>query len=324
MKRREFMGLIGGAVATWPLAASAQKPTMPVIGFLSEGGFATPQQAAFHAGLKEFGFVEGQNVTIEHRRAEGHYDRLPALAAELVALNPDLLIAAGTPAAVALKSATASIPIVFVSVGDPVGIGLVQSLARPGGNITGLAVYVPGDFVAKEIETLREIVPAASKIAILVNPGNQVHRLIVADELPRTAQNLRVALPIVEASTAEEFDMAFASAVAQHADAMVVFADGLLNRPRVAALAAEHRLPAISLFRLFTTNGGLIAYGPDLTDLYRRAGGYIDKILKGTKPADLPVQQPTKFELTINMKTAKALGLAVPPSLLVRADEVIE
>jgi putative ABC transport system substrate-binding protein len=327
MKRREFMGLIGGAAATWPLAASAQKLKMPVIGCLFEGeGFASSPAtaAAFHAGLKEFGFVEGQNVKIEYRWAEAHYDRLPALAAELVALNPDLLIASGSPSAVALKSATASTPIVFVSVGDPVGIGLVQSLSRPGGNITGLAVYVPGDFVAKMIETLREIVPAASKIAILVNPGNQVHRLIVAEELPRTAQNLRVALPIVEASKAEELDMAFTSAVAQHADAMVVFADTLLNKPRVAALAAEHRLPTLSLFRLFTTNGGLIAYGPDLPDLYRRAGGYIDKILKGTKPADLPVQQPTKFELVINMKTAKALGLAVPPSLLVRADEVIE
>jgi putative ABC transport system substrate-binding protein len=324
MKRREFITLIGGAVATWPLAASAQKPTMPVIGFLSDGGLATFLQAAFHAGLKEFGLVEGQNVTIEYRLAEAHYDRLPALAAELVALNPDLLIATGTPAAVALKSATTSIPIVFLSAADPVGIGLVQSLSRLGGNMTGLTVYVPGDFIAKVIETLREIVPAASKIAILVNPGNQVHRLIVAEELPRTAQNLRVALPVVEARAAEEIDLAFASAVAQQADAMVVFSDGLLNRPRVAALAAEHRLPAISLFRLFTTNGGLISYGPDLPDLFRRGGFYIDKILKGTKPADLPVQQPTKFELVINIKTAKSLGLAVPASLLVRADEVIE
>jgi putative ABC transport system substrate-binding protein len=325
MKRREFISLIGGAAAIWPLAASAQQPRMPIIGFLLEGGSLGGGVAtSFNAGLKEFGLVEGQNVRIEYRWAEAHYERLPALAAELVALNPDLLIATGSPSAVALKSATTSIPIVFLSAGDPVGIGLVQNLSRPGGNITGLATYVPGDYLAKMIETLREIVPAASKIAILVNPGNQVHMLIVAQDVPHTAQNLRVALPIVEANTAEEIDMAFASAVAQHADAMLVLADSMLNRPRVAALAAEHRMPALSLFRLFTTNGGLISYGPDVTDLFRRGGFYIDKILKGTKPADLPIQQPTKFELVINLKTAKELGLTVPPSLLVRADEVIE
>ena len=325
MKRREFMGLIGGAVAAWPLAATAQKRTKPLIGFLLEGAATTsPSLPPFHAGLKEFGLVEGQNVTIEYRWAEAQYNRLPALAAELVALNPDLLIGTGSPASVALKSATASIPIVFVSVGDPVGIGLVQSLSRPGGNMTGLAVYVPGDFVGRMIQTLLEIVPAASKIAILVNPRNPVHRLIVADELPRTAEKLGVPLPVVEANTAAEIDMAFASAVSQHADGMIVFADTLLSMPRVAALAAEHRLPALSLFRSFTTNGGLIAYGPDLLDLHRRAGGYVDKILKGTNPGELPVQQPTKFVLVINMKTARALGLTVPTSLLVRADELIE
>ena len=212
-----------------------------------------------------------------------------------------------------------------MAVADPVGLGLVQSLSRPGGNITGLATIVPGDFVAKRIEILRELVPGASKIAILVNPGNPMHRLILAEEVPRTARNLGVALPIVEATTAEELDVAFASAAAQHADAMIVFADVLTIRqaPRVVALAAKHHLPAIYFFRQFA-NGGLIVYGPDIADLFRRAGGYVDKILKGTKPSDLPVEQPTKFELVINMKTAKALGLTVPPSLLVRADEVIE
>ena len=252
-------------------------------------------------------------------------DRMPALAAELVALTPDLVIAAGPQAAVALKSATATIPIVFVAVADPVGLGLVQSLSRPGGNITGLATLVPGDFIAKRIEILRELVPGASKIALLVNPGNPMHRLILAEEIPRTARNLGVALPIVEATTAEELDTAFASAAAQHADAIIVFGDALTIRqaPRVVALAAKHHLPAIYLFRQFA-NGGLIVYGPDIPDLFRRAGGYVDKILKGTKPSDLPVEQPTKFELVINMKTAKALGLTVPPSLLVRADEVIE
>ena len=205
-----------------------------------------------------------------------------------------------------------------MAVADPVGIGLVQSLSRPGGNITGLATFVPGHFIGKTIETLREMVPTASKIAILVNPGNPIHRLIVAEELPQTARNLGVALPVVEATTAEELDIAFASAAAQHADAIIVFGDPLTvnNAPRVTALAAKHRLPAIYLFRQFATNGGLISYGPDIADLFLRAGGYVDKILKGTKPSDLPVEQPTKFELVINLKTAKALGLTVPPSLL--------
>ena len=236
-----------------------------------------------------------------------------------------MLIAAAPQAAVALKSATASIPIVFVAVFDPVGIGLVQSLSRPGGNITGLATFVPGDFVAKRIELLREIVPSASKIAILVNPGNPTHRLVLAEEVPLTARNLGVALPIVEATTAEELDIAFASAAAQHADAIIVFGDPLTNlqAPRVIALAAEHHLPAIYLFRQFA-DGGLVVYGPDIVNLFRRAGGYVDKILKGTKPSDLPVEQPTKFELVINLKTARALGLTVPPTLLVRAHEVIE
>jgi putative ABC transport system substrate-binding protein len=212
-----------------------------------------------------------------------------------------------------------------LAVFDPVAIGLVQSLSRPGGNVTGLATYAPGDWIAKRIEILRELVPGASKIALLVNPGNPIHRLVLANEVSSAAQSLGVALPIVEATTADELDTAFASAAAQHADAMIVFADNLTNQeaPRVIALAANHHLPAIYLFRQFA-NGGLVVYGPDIADLFRRAGGYIDKILKGTKPADLPVEQPTKFELVINMKTAKALGLTVPPLLLVRADEIIE
>jgi putative tryptophan/tyrosine transport system substrate-binding protein len=238
---------------------------------------------------------------------------------------PEVLIAAGPQASLALKSKTATIPIVFVVVFDPVDLGLVQSLSHPGGNITGFATYVPGDWVAKRIEILRELVPGASKIAILVNPDNPIHRLLLAEEVPSTARKLGVALPIVEATTAEELDIAFASAAAQRADAMIVFGDYLTIRqgPRVIALAAEHHLPAIYLFRQFA-NGGLVVYGPDIADLFRRAGGYVDKILKGAKPSDLPVEQPTKFELVINMKTAKALGLTVPPLLLVRADEVIE
>ena len=202
---------------------------------------------------------------------------------------------------------------------------MCSSDLRPGGNITGLSVYVPG-FTGKGLAMLREIVPTASKIAMLVNPGNPIHRLIVAEELPEIAQNLGVALPIVEATTAEELDIAFASAAAQRSDAISVFGDALTvnNAARVTALAAKHRLPASYLFRLFATNGGLISYGPDLADLFIRTGGYVDKILKGAKPSDLPVELPTKFELVINRKTAKALGLTVPPSLLASADEVID
>jgi putative tryptophan/tyrosine transport system substrate-binding protein len=276
-------------------------------------------------GLRDRGWIDGRNLIIEVRYAHQFQDRLPALAAELVALSPDVLIALNPQAALALKSETATIPIVFVPVADPVRLGLVQSLARPGGNITGLATLVPG-FTSKEIEVLREIVPAASKIAVLANPGNSGHRLTIAEELPQTAQKLGVALPIVEATTAEELDIAFASAATQHADAMIVFGDPLIfnHATQVTALAAKHRLPAIYLTRSFVTNGGLISYGPDFADLFYRAGGYVDKILKGAKPSDLPVEQPTKFELAINMKTAKALGLTVPPSLLARADEVIE
>jgi putative tryptophan/tyrosine transport system substrate-binding protein len=324
MRRREFIAALSGA-AMWPISARAQQRSMPVIGLLHEG--ATLGQGAgssFHAGLKEVGLVEGQNVKIEYRWAEGRYDRLPALAAELVDLNPDVLVGTGSAAATALKRATATVPTVFLSVGDPVGIGLVDSLSRPGGNITGLAVYVPGDFFAKIIETLREIVPSASKIVLLINPGNQVHRLMAADEVPRAAQSLRLVLPVVEARTVDDIELAFSAIVAQKPDAMIVFADTMLNRPRVAELTVEHRLPAISLFRLFPNNGGLISYGPDVNDLFRRGGYYIDKILKGIRPADLPVQQPTRFELVINLKTARKLDIVVPPALLARADDVIE
>jgi putative ABC transport system substrate-binding protein len=322
MRRREFIAATAALLVS-PRRSRAQG-TPRRVGFL--GGFQNlPILKVWHEGLRDHGWIEGKNLIIDYRFFEAHAERIPGLAAELVALKPDLLIGSNPQVAVALKSATARIPIVFVAVADPVGIGLVQSLSRPGGNITGLATLVPGDFLAKRIEILREIVPSASKIAMLINPGNQMHRLILADEAPRAARNLGVTLLIVEAATAEELDVAFASAAAQHADAIVVVGDSLhnLQAPRVVALAAEHHLPAIYLFRQFA-NGGLIVYGPDIADLFRRAGGYVDKILKGTKPSDLPVEQPTKFELVINMKTAKALGLTVPPSLLVRADEVIE
>jgi putative tryptophan/tyrosine transport system substrate-binding protein len=314
MRRREFIAA-AAALLVSPRRSLAQSPRR--IGVLANTFGENAR--AIGSILREKGWIEGKNLLIEYRFAETP-DRFLALAAELVALSPDLLIASNSPTAVALKSATTSIPIVFVASYDPVGIGLVQSLSRPGGNITGLATYVPGGFLPKRIEILRELVPSASKIAILVNPNNPTHTLVLAEEVPSTIRDLGVALPIVEATRAEELDVAFASAVAQHADAMIVFGDPLTNLPRVPTLATEHHLPAIYLF----PTGGLITYGPDAKDLWRRAGGYADKILKGSKPADLPVEQPTKFELVINMKAAKALGLTVPASLLVRADEVIE
>jgi len=323
MKRRDFIAATAALLVS-PRPLRAEGPPRRV-GYLDPVFKNLPLFKVWQDSLRDHGWIEGKNLIVDYRSAEGRAERLSALAAELVTLKPDLLVSPSPQVALALKSATATIPIVFVAVYDPVAIGLVQSLSRPGGNITGLATYAPGDWIAKRIEILRELVPGASKIALLVNPDNPVHRLTLAEELPRTARSFGVALPIVEATTADELDTAFASAVAQHADAMIVFGDNLTNQeaPRVTALAANHHLPAIYLFRQFA-NGGLISYGPDIADLFRRAGGYVDKILKGTKPADLPVEQPTKFELVINMKTAKELGLTVPPSLLVRADEVIE
>jgi putative ABC transport system substrate-binding protein len=322
MKRREFIAA-SAALLVSPRRSLAQG-TRRRVGFLAMDVVPPTIQNAWLDGLRNHGWIDGRNLSIEYRYAQSQ-DRLPASAAELIALSPDLLIATSPQTAVALQSATATIPIVFVAVADPVGIGLVQSLSRPGGNITGLATYVPG-FTSKEIEILREMVPTASKIAVLANLGNPMHKRSIAEELPQAAQKLGVALPIVEATTAEELDIAFASAVTQHADAIIVFGDPLTFRyaKQVAVLAAKHRLPAIYLFRRHVINGGLISYGPDFADLWLRAGGYVDKILKGTKPSDLPVEQPTKFELVINMKTAKALGLTVSPSLLARASEVIE
>jgi putative ABC transport system substrate-binding protein len=323
MKRRDFIAA-AAAVLVSPRPLLAGGPPHRV-GYLDGTLKNVPLFKVWQDSLRDHGWIEGKNLIVDYRSAEGRAERLSALAAELVTLKPDLLVGPGPQAALALKSATATIPIVFVAVFDPVAVGLVQSLSRPGGNVTGLATYVPGDWVAKRIEILRELVPGASHIALLVNPRNPVHKLMLAEEVPDTARKLGVALPIVGATTADELDTAFASAVAQHADAMIVFGDYLTNQeaPRVTALAANHHLPAIYLIRQFA-NGGLIVYGPDIADLLRRAGGYVDKILNGTKPADLPVEQPAKFELVINMKTAKALGLTVPPSLLVRADELIE
>jgi putative ABC transport system substrate-binding protein len=325
MKRREFIAATVALLAcqTRPRAQGARRR----LGFLAVGdgsGQALNQgEVALLDALRSHGWIDGKSLTIEYRFSNPP-DRLPASVADLIALGPDVLVAESPRAAMALKSATATIPIVFVPVGDPVALGLVQSLSRPGGNVTGLATMVPDDFLGKRIEVLRELVPRASKIALLANPNNPVHKLALAE--PRTVQNLGVVLIVVEATTAEELDAAFASAAAQHADAIVDLGDPLtsVEAPRVIALAAKYHLPANYLFPSYAAKGGLSVYGPELVDLFRRAGDYVDKILTGTKPSDLPVERPTKFVLVLNMKTAETLGLTVPPSLLVRADEVIE
>jgi ABC-type uncharacterized transport system substrate-binding protein len=324
MNRRD---LIAGTAALLvsPQRSWAQRPPRRV-GYLDTAPLYLPNFKVWQDSMRDHGWIEGKNLIVDYRSAEGHAERLAPLADELVALKPDVLVGPTPQEALALKSATASIPIVFFAVADPVRLGLVQSLSHPGGNITGLASLVPGNFLGKGIQILREMVPTASKIAVLVNPGNASHRFIVAEELPETARKLGVTFPVLEATTVEELDIAFASAAAQHADAIVPFGSELTvnHVTRVTALAAEHRLPALYVFRLFTINGGLVSYGFDIADLLRRAGDYVDKILRGSKPADLPVEQPTKFDLVINLKAAKALGLEIPASLLARADEVIE
>jgi putative ABC transport system substrate-binding protein len=323
MDRRDF--ITGTAALLVSPRRSWAQGTPRRVGYLDGAPKNLPLFKVWQDSMRDHGWIEGKNLIIDYRSAEGHPERLPPLATELVALKPDLIVGPTPQVAVALKSATATIPIVFVAVFDPVAGGLVQSLSRPGGNVTGLATYARGDWLAKRIEILRELVPSASKIALLVNPGNPMHSLVLANEASSAARSMGVALPIVEATTADELDTAFASAAAQQADAIIVFGDALTSQEasRVTALAANHHLPAIYLLRHFAP-GGLIVHGPDIADLLRRAGDYVDKILRGTKPADLPVEQPTKFELIINMKTAKALGLTVPPSLLVRASELIE
>jgi putative ABC transport system substrate-binding protein len=326
-RRREFIA--GTAALLISPRYSRAQGKRRRLGFLAVGdgsGKALNQaERALPDALSRLGWIEGKNLIIEYRFSQPA-DRLAASVAELIALSPDVLVAAASQAAVALKSATATIPIVFVSVADAVQLGLVQSLSRPGGNITGLTTMVPDDFFAKRVEILRELVPGASKIAVLLNPDNPMQKVYFAEQIPRTARRLGVALPVVEATTADELDTAFASAAAQHADAIVDAGDALtfVQAPRVIALAAKYHLPANYLFRDDAIGGGLVVYGPDFADLFHRAGGYVDKILNGAKPSDLPIERPTKFELVINMKTAKTLGLTVPPSLLVRADEVIE
>jgi putative tryptophan/tyrosine transport system substrate-binding protein len=325
VNRREFIALAGGAAVAWPLAAYAQQKVMPVIGYLHFGSAnLAPTPAVFLQGLSETGYVAGQNVIIEYRWAEGHYDRLPGLAADLVSRKADLIAAFGPPPARAAKSATSTIPIVFTVGTDPVADGLVVSLARPGGNATGFT-NLAVELVPKRLDLLCELVPQARVIALLVNPNNPYTEPMTRG-VQEAARVKGVQLQILTASTESEIDAAFATLVKLHADALLTGDDVLFTsrRDQITALAARHAVPAIYQFREFAAAGGLISYGSSLTDTTRLVGIYAGRILKGEKPADLPVQQPTKFELVINMKTAKALGLTMPQSLLARADEVIE
>jgi putative ABC transport system substrate-binding protein len=326
MRRRNFITILAGAAA-YPLLAGAQQKAMPVIGFLgvaSPGPYA-PFVAAFHRGLSETGYVEGRNFAIEFRWAEGHYDRLPALATDLVSRKVDVVVTSGGVAsALAAKTASSTIPIVSVIGGEPVAAGLIASLARPGGNLTGVS-FLTVELMPKRLELLCELIPQARVIALLVNPNSPNAELLIR-AMQEAARAKGVKLALLKAGTEGEIDAAFASLVQLQAGALVVDPDSLFNaqREQLVALASRHAVPAIYEGRSFAAAGGLISYGTSLTAVYRQVGIYAGRILKGEKPAELPVQQPTTFELVVNLNTAKALGLTVPPSILARADEVIE
>jgi putative ABC transport system substrate-binding protein len=320
------MLLLGGAAIARPFAVRAQQKAMPVIGLLigtSPGPFA-PFLSAFRRGLSESGYVEGQNVAIEFRWAEGRYDRLPALAADLVARKVEVIATGGNPPTLAAKSATSTIPIVFLTGADPVGEGLIASLARPAGNLTGVSILTV-ELMPKRLELLSELNPQAKVIALLVNPDNSNADRIMR-EVQEAARAKEVQFHTLKASTESEIDAAFTTLVQLPVGALVVTADPFFNgrREQLVALASRHSVPAIYEYREFPTAGGLISYGPSLTGMWRQVGIYAGSILKGAKPSDLPVEQPTKFELVINLKTAKALGLTIPQSIFARADEVIE
>jgi ABC-type uncharacterized transport system substrate-binding protein len=326
MRRREFITLLGGAAAAWPLAARAQQPgKLPTVGFLVSGTPASHGQwfAGLAQRLRELGWIEGRTVAIEYRWAEGRTERAAEIAAEFVQRKVDVIVTAGTAFVVAAKQATSVIPIIFAAAGDPVGTGLVASLARPGGNITGLSIQQP-DVAAKRLELLREVVPSLGRLAILGNVGGPA---VVLDmrEVQAAARTLGLDVITLEIRRGEDIVPAF-EALKGHADALYVVIDPLVNthRIRINTLALGVRLPTMHTVREFVEAGGLMSYGPNIPDLYWLAAGYVDKILRGAKPADIPVGQPTKFDLVINLTTAKALGLEVPPMLLARADEVIE
>jgi putative ABC transport system substrate-binding protein len=327
MDRRVFIGSLAGGLLATPLAVEAQSAgKVPRIGYV---GTRTPSDFgldAFRQGLGELGWVENRNIVIEYRFAEGRLDRLPDLAAELIRLKVDILVTHSTPGAVAGKNATDTIPIVMIAVGDPVGLGLIASLARPAGNATGLSFSIVGlEMIGKQLELLKETVPRIRRVAILSNAANPTKPLAIRD-VNVAARSLGVQLQLLETRGPNEFDSAFATMAQERVGALLVVADSIFvfHRTRLADLAARSRLPAVYGWREHVEAGGLMSYGPSLRDLFRRAATYVDRILKGAKPGDLPIEQPTKFELIINLKTAKALGLTIPQSLLQRADQVIE
>jgi len=319
---------VAGAILLMPLDASAQ-PAAKVyrIGVLTMAptDLRAPDWMALYDELRQRGYVEGQNLVVARRNAAGQPDQLPVLARELVALGPDLIVAVSPQPNRAVKDATSTIPIVMIAVADPVRVGLVASLARPGGNMTGVSTLVPGGFMAKLLELLCQVVPKATRIAVLVNPANEVMRVLAAQEIPEAARQLGVRIHIMEARMPDEIEPALNVAVGERVEALLMNADPVWNSPpaRLPQLAARTGLPAIYLLRTQAEAGGLMSYGPNFPDLFRRAATYVDRILKGAKPGDLAIEQPTKFELVINLTTAKALGLTIPQSLLLRADEVI-
>jgi putative ABC transport system substrate-binding protein len=320
---------IASGVLLMPLDASAQAAARVYrIGMLdmTSPDLSSPIQMAFYEELRKRGYVEGQNLVVERRNAAGQIDRLPTLAGELVALRPDLIVASAPQPSRAVKDATSTIPIVMMFVADPVRLGLVANLARPGANLTGVATLVPGGFMAKMLDLLHQVVPKATRFAVLVNPANEMMRILAAQEIPDAARKLGIQVQIVEARTPDELEPAFNAAVRERAEALLANADAVWGSPPalLPQLVARTGLPAIYLVRAQVLAGGLMSYGPDFVELSRRGAGYVDLILKGAKPGDLAIEQPTKFDLVINLKTAKTLGITIPQSLLQSATEVIQ
>jgi len=323
--RRELLAALGGAAAAWPLAARAQQPAMPVIGLLAPVSQNEELLRGFRQGLKQAGFVEGDNLSILYHSGENEIDRLPALADDLVRRRVAVIVTIAQPAAFAAKAATATIPILFVAAEDPVKLGLVVSLARPGGNLTGTNIF-QSEVVAKRLQLLRELVPAATRVAVLVDPANKTTTATVLQEVESAARAMALQIPVFHASNGREISAGFAAFERERPDALFISGGPLFTDRRVqlATLAARHMIPMTSSNRQITEAGGLMSYGANIADAYRQIGVYAGRILKGEKPADLPVVQATKFELVINAETARILGLTVPPALLAQADEVIE